>query len=54
MTEVTDACGHHRHIRLVDGRDDQLVAHGPAGLDDRCHARVDRELRAVGKGEVGV
>ena len=44
----------HRHPRGVRGGDDLLVAHRPAGLDDRPDAGVDRELRAVGEGEEGV
>jgi len=54
VTEVAPLGGDHRGAAGVGGCDDLLVAHGAARLDDRADARVDRELRAVGEGEVGV
>ena len=54
MAEVAEVGGDHRHAGRVDGGHDLLVAHRPAGLDDRADARVDRQLRAVGEREVRV
>src|SRR6202050_3957270 len=54
VAEVAYSGGDHRRAGCVDGRDDLLVAHRAAWLDDRADARVERQLRTVGEGEVGV
>ena len=42
---------HHRRARGLDGGDHLVVALRAARLDERRHARVERELRAVGERE---
>src|SRR5436190_10961947 len=46
-SEVPAAGEDHRDASLVGGGDDLLVALGPARLDDRLGAGVDRQLRPV-------
>jgi hypothetical protein len=54
MAEVADTCSNHSYVRRIRRRDDLLVAHRAARLNDCRHARVDRELGTVGEGEEGV
>ena len=49
------AAGHDHHgARAVDGRDDLVVAHAAAGLDERADAGVEQHVDAVGEREEGV
>src|SRR6476659_7016394 len=47
VTEVPPTGEDHRGSRARDGVDDVAVAPRAAGLDDRRHTSVERELRAV-------
>src|SRR5215207_9108896 len=51
MPEVAPAGEDHRAAGGFDGGDDLLVALRPARLDDRSHARLERDLGAVGEGD---
>ncbi len=42
---------HHGQPGLVGGLDDLIVAHGPAGLDDRRGTSGNERLQPIGKGE---
>src|SRR5215204_1388527 len=51
MPEVAPAGEDHGAAGCFDSGDDLLVALRPARLDDRRHARLERDLRAVGEGD---
>src|SRR2546423_5273399 len=54
MPEVPDAREDHREAVLVGGGYDLRVAHGAAGLYDRCDAVPGGLVNAVAEGEEGV
>src|SRR5271166_5231837 len=54
VAEMAAVGGHHRGARRVDGGHHLGVADRAPWLDDRADARVHRQLRAVGEGEVGI
>ena len=54
VPEVAAAGEDHRQVVAVGDLDGHLVADRAAGLDDRRHAALGRELDPVGEREVGV
>ena len=54
MPEVADAGEDHGEAGFVGGRDDLVVAHRAAGLDDGGGAGFGGGQQAVGEGEEGV
>ena len=54
MPEVAGAGEDHGQAGRVGGRDDLVVAHRAAGLDDRGRPRLGRGQQAVGEREEGV
>ena len=54
MPEMPNAGEYHRHSMVVTGLDRVRVAHGAAGLDDRCDACFGGFVDIIAEGEEGV
>ncbi len=54
MLEVSLTGNNHRRVAGIDQIDGLPVLHRPAGVDNRRHASVQKQLRTVGKREKGV